>query len=106
MIEPTDEMVPKRGSDDEYCSAYPADGHQYLSHLVDAAPVRWVQICQFCGRINNAALRAEANPGMVGPCSSTLPDLFDNELGTWCELRHGHIGDHESGPTRWRKAAP
>jgi len=42
----------------------------------------------------------------VGPCSSSLPHLHDSEFGTFCELRHGHAGDHEAGPTRWREVQP
>lgn len=48
-----------RGSDDAYCSVSPQDGHHWTSRLVDAAPVRWVEICSMCGRINNAALRVQ-----------------------------------------------
>jgi hypothetical protein len=39
----------------------------------------------------------------TGPCSAVLPDLHDSEFGTWCELRHGHAGDHEAGLTRWKE---
>lgn len=39
---------------------------------------------------------------MAGPCSSTL-DPIVGIVPTWCQLRHGHSGDHESGPTRWKE---
>jgi hypothetical protein len=45
----------------------------------------------------------ERDLGLAGPCSSSLTHLFDTEIVTACELRHGHSGDHESGPTRWRE---
>lgn len=48
-----------RGSDDEYCSDYPLDGHHYVSHSVNAEPVRWVERCQLCGHISSAALRQQ-----------------------------------------------
>lgn len=39
---------------------------------------------------------------IAGPCSSTLAPIV-GIVPTWCQLRHGHTGDHESGPTRWRE---
>lgn len=46
----------------------------------------------------------ERDYGMVGPCSTALPNLLNGgETGTQCELRHGHVGDHEAGTTRWRE---
>ncbi len=45
---------------------------------------------------------AERDSARPGPCSSTLPRL--TEYGDlWCQLRHGHAGDHEMGPTRWKE---
>jgi hypothetical protein len=46
----------------------------------------------------------EREHGGVGPCSAVLPHFVD-DTGIWCELRHGHTGDHESGPTRWKERA-
>lgn len=64
-----------RGSDDTYCSASPAEGHHYVSHSVQALPVRWVEICSLCGRVNGAALRAELEVTHVcGTCEQTFPD--------------------------------
>jgi len=56
-----------RGSDDEYCSTYPSDGHAYSSHSVDAAPIRWIMRCQLCGHISSAAIRQQltAPPAQV-----------------------------------------
>jgi hypothetical protein len=48
----------------------------------------------------------ERDLGLIGPCSAVLPHLFDEEIGTLCELRHGHSGDHESGPIRWKERSP
>jgi hypothetical protein len=48
-----------RGSDDEYCSLYPLDGHHYVSHSVTAGLVRWVERCSLCGHISSKALRAQ-----------------------------------------------
>jgi hypothetical protein len=42
--------------------------------------------------------------GDVGPCSTVLPGLASGP-DVWCELRHGHTGDHENGPTRWKERA-
>jgi hypothetical protein len=36
-----------------------------------------------------------------GPCSAALPGIGALDRA-WCQLREGHVGDHESGPTRWR----
>jgi hypothetical protein len=51
-----------RGSDDEYCSAYPSEPHAWVSHSVRAAPIRWVERCHLCGHISSAALRAQLAP--------------------------------------------
>lgn len=59
MSTSTDESMAARGSDDEYCSVYPTDGHNYVAHSVDAPPIRWVDRCQLCGRISNRALRRQ-----------------------------------------------
>jgi hypothetical protein len=40
--------------------------------------------------------------GQAGPCSEVLPPLLGSSASTWCELPHGHTGDHENGPTRWK----
>lgn len=55
-----------RGSDDDYCSAYPRDGHFWVDRSVDAAPVRWVKICSWCGRIHNGELRRQLAPDGTG----------------------------------------
>lgn len=59
-----------RGSDDDYCSAYPPDGHHYISHSVRAAPIAWVERCHLCGHISSKALReqltgASADSGQI-----------------------------------------
>jgi hypothetical protein len=48
-----------RGSGDEYCSTYPTEPHAYVSHSVDAAPLRWVERCHLCGHISSKALREQ-----------------------------------------------
>lgn len=51
-----------------------------------------------------AAVLAIVERDQAGPCSVTLPRL--TEYGDlWCQLRHGHHGDHEMGPTRWKERA-
>jgi hypothetical protein len=50
------------GSDDEYCAVYPLDGHHYVAHSVDAAPIRYVDRCQLCGHISSRALRKALAP--------------------------------------------
>jgi hypothetical protein len=63
-----DEQRTGRGSDDDYCSAYPSEPHHYVSHSVVAAPIRWVERCSMCGHISSAALRlqlTEASPHAV-----------------------------------------
>jgi hypothetical protein len=52
-----------RGSDDDYCSAYPSDGHHYISHSVRAEPIAWVERCHLCGHISSKVLREQ----LVGP---------------------------------------
>jgi hypothetical protein len=37
-----------------------------------------------------------------GPCSAELPP-FVGDVPSWCQLRHGHAGDHENETTRWRE---
>jgi hypothetical protein len=44
-----------RGSDRDYCSAYPTDGHHMVSHSA-GEKVRWVERCSLCGWIDAAAL--------------------------------------------------
>jgi hypothetical protein len=44
-----------RGSDADYCSAYPVDGHAMHSRS-GGRLVKWVEICSLCGWINTAAL--------------------------------------------------
>lgn len=56
-----------RGSDDDYCSSYPADGHAYSSHSVDAAPIRWVERCYLCGHISSKALRQQLSEDGIDP---------------------------------------
>lgn len=51
--------VPARGSDDEYCSVAPSEGHHMVSHSVDAWPIRFVMICSLCRRISNKDLREQ-----------------------------------------------
>ena len=42
----------------------------------------------------------------AGPCSAMIPPAFGVTTWLWCQLRHGHTGDHESGPTRWKDIQP
>jgi hypothetical protein len=56
-MEPTDRTL--KGSDDDYCSVYPTDGHSWISHSVNADPINWVLRCNLCGRINNRDLREQ-----------------------------------------------
>jgi hypothetical protein len=51
--------APARGGDDDYCSAYPPEGHHYVSHSVNAHPIRWVERCSLCGHLSGAALREQ-----------------------------------------------
>jgi hypothetical protein len=66
MIVITEDMA-ARGSDDEYCSAYPLDGHHYVAHSVLAPPIRWVDRCQLCGRISNRSLRDQLDEPVALP---------------------------------------
>jgi len=62
-------------------------------------------VCPICLNHRLAAVLAivEHEVGLIGPCSAMLPHLVNPETAEFCELRHGHTGDHESGPTRWRE---
>jgi hypothetical protein len=65
-----------KGSDDEYCSVFPTDGHHWVSHSVQAPPLKWVDRCSFCGRISSAKLRAqlaEASPVEATALNGVLP---------------------------------
>jgi hypothetical protein len=55
-----------RGSDDDYCALYPLDGHHYVAHSVDAAPIKWVDRCQLCGHISSRTLRLALAPDASG----------------------------------------
>jgi hypothetical protein len=100
VIEPTDEM----------CAAFFAADRAHRRSELERLGFHRAHLPTMDAGAFRAGLAAvlaivERDLGTVGPCSSTLPDLFDGELGTWCELRHGHTGDHEAGPTRWRETA-
>lgn len=56
-------MNAARGSDDEYCSAYPLERHHYISQSVSAAPIRWVEICSLCRHVSSSALRKQIVEG-------------------------------------------
>jgi hypothetical protein len=56
-----------RGSDDDYCSGYPLDGHAYISHRVNAAPIAWVERCHLCGHISSKALREQLATASTEP---------------------------------------
>lgn len=43
-----------QGSTDEYCSVWPEDGHDYVSHGTSVQ--LWIRICSSCGHIDNADL--------------------------------------------------
>lgn len=45
----------ERGSDAEYCSAYPGEGHFMISHSAGKL-IPWIERCQFCGWIDAALL--------------------------------------------------
>lgn len=51
---------PLRGSSADFCSKYPLDGHAMVSRSA-GTKVRFVEICQFCGWINAAALDVYAD---------------------------------------------
>ena len=56
-----------------------------------------------------AAVLALVERDQAGPCSVTLQLITSGgEPGgdLWCQLRHGHLGDHENGITRWKLATP
>lgn len=57
------------------------------------------------------ATRAEVEAATTppGPCSVALGliTMSGEPYGDlWCQLRHGHAGDHENGRTRWKERAP
>jgi hypothetical protein len=55
-----------------------------------------------------AGHHAQDARGDAGPCSVRLEN-FVRDSWLNCQLRHGHTGDHECGPTRWSdfdRAAP
>lgn len=43
-------------------------------------------------------------PGQAaGPCTAVLPALYPETYpAVWCQLQHGHAGDHFNDPTRWK----
>jgi hypothetical protein len=49
------------------------------------------------------AVLAIVERAQAGRCQVDLPS-FTGGAALFCELRHGHTGDHQSGPTRWREA--
>jgi hypothetical protein len=53
-------------------------------------------------RLGLAAVLAIVERDQAGPCQVELHMLV-NGPATPCELRHGHLGDHVSGVTRWRE---
>jgi hypothetical protein len=55
--------IAARGSDEDYCSSYPTEGHHYVSHSVQATPVRWIKICSVCGHISSQAIREQMMDG-------------------------------------------
>ena len=62
-----------------------------------------------CLRLRLAAVLALVALDQAGPCSVTLQLITSGgEPGgdLWCQLRHGHLGDHENGITRWKLATP
>lgn len=66
-----------RGSDDDYCSVYPDDGHHYVSHSVDARPIAWVRRCSFCGHISSGDLREQLPYGLdTSDGYHTFADLY------------------------------
>lgn len=54
------EPAPASGSTAAYCSAYPIDGHGMVARS-GGSKVRFVEICQYCGWIDGAALDAYAD---------------------------------------------
>ena len=66
-----------RGSDDEYCAVPGAEGlHHYVSHSVDATPIRFVDRCSLCGHISSRALRRQLDAGGLSPQSSGRGTIF------------------------------
>jgi hypothetical protein len=56
-----------------------------------------------------AAVLAIVERDQAGPCSVALPLITaggESCGDLWCELRHGHLGDHQHGPTRWKTLPP
>lgn len=49
-----------------------------------------------------AAVLAIVERDQAGPCQAEL-NILVNGPATPCQLRHGHLGDHVSGVTRWRE---
>lgn len=91
MIEPTDEMA-NAGWD-----ALPVSAQE--SGHIDLDDMKTVL----------AAVLAIAGRDQAGPCSVALPLLTargESFGDLWCQLRHGHLGDHENGPTRWKALTP
>ncbi len=88
-----------RGSDDDYCSAYPPDGHHYISHSVRAAPIAWVERCHLCGHISSKALREQLATASTKPARieggrervyvmPTLPTMTLDEARAGTRIEH------------------
>lgn len=83
MIEATDEMV--------------------YAYVASADHPEWLKQEEI--RRGIAAVLALVERDQAGPCSMALSLMAvgGQSLGDlWCQLRHGHLGDHENGPTRWK----
>jgi hypothetical protein len=50
------------------------------------------------------AVLGETTTVPPGPCMNALPMLVPGAMSVLCELRSGHGGGHESGPTQWIEA--
>jgi hypothetical protein len=90
VIEPTDEMLIAWRDAMKAAAAEAVKAGEPLSASQEIA------------RAGLAAVLAIVERNLAGPCSAALPRL--TEYGDlWCQLRHGHLGDHEMGPTRWKE---
>lgn len=89
--------------DDEWLTEHRFDRDEALRLAREAAPHVLVN-----GKTAAEALRdvrSLVERDQAGPCSVALPLMAvggESPGDLWCQLRHGHLGDHENVPTRWK----